>query len=134
MVMNNYYEIIGRDTFAEWKYTSLNVFSGLCAFMALYSIPINNLNLKKVLYWLSDKTFGIYLIHYMLIAKVDLYKFDKIGTLPKEILYLVSSVIITFMASAILVCLIRGIKEMILKLFGIIYKKIKRENELKDNA
>ena len=134
MVMNNYYEIIGRDTFAEWKYSSLNVFSGICAFMALYSIPINNLNLKKVLYWLSDKTFGIYLIHYMLIAKVDLYKFDKIGTLPKEILYLVSSLIITFMASAILVCLIRGIKEIILKLFGIIYKKIKRENELKDNA
>ena len=129
MVKNSFYEITGRDTFAEWRYSSLNVFSGICAFMLLYSIPIENLKIKSILYWISDKTFGVYLVHYLLIAKVDLYKFDKIGTLPKELLYLFTSLIVTFIASILVVIIIRFIKDVFIKLVSLPLKKeLKNEN------
>ena len=36
MVINNYYDIVGRSSFLEWKYTSLNIISSICLFMAFY--------------------------------------------------------------------------------------------------
>ena len=107
MVMNNYYDIVGRSSFLEWKYTSLNIISSICLFKALYSFEIKSEKLSNIILWLSDKTFGIYLIHYMLIAKVDLYKFDKYGKLTEELIYLALSIVITFVASTLIVWLLK---------------------------
>ncbi|MCR5186874.1 MAG: acyltransferase, partial [Clostridia bacterium] len=37
MVVNSFYNITGRDNFLEWRYTVLNVFSGISLFIFLYS-------------------------------------------------------------------------------------------------
>lgn len=113
MVMNNYYDIVGRSSFLEWKYTSLNIISSICLFMFLYSFEIKSEKFSKIITWLSDKTFGVYLVHYLLIAKVDLYKFDKLGRLGEELVYLVLSITITFAASVLVVVALRKIKELI---------------------
>jgi len=117
MVINNYYEIYGRENFIEWNYNSLAFFSSTFFFVAVYSLPITKMWFKKVLVWLSDKTFGIYLVHYMLIAKVDLYKFDKLGYLYQELIYLFVSIIVTFTASTLIVWIIKLIKKLIKKCF-----------------
>ena len=119
MVMNSFYNIIGRDSFLEWRYTILNIFSGVLLFLFLYSFEINNEKINKMILNISQKTFGIYLVHYLLIAKVDLYKFDKIGTLPREVLYLMISIPITFIASYAIVAVIQLLKA---KVNGIIKK------------
>ena len=113
MVINSFYNIVGRDNFLEWRYTVVSVFSGVLLFIFLYSFEIKNEKFNKIIYNLSKKTFGIYLIHYLLIAKVDLYKFDKIGTLPRELLYLALSIPITWISSYIIVTIIQYIKEKI---------------------
>lgn len=122
MIINNFYEVAGRVTFASWKYTFLSVISSVSLFMILYSFDIKNEKLSKYINWVADKTFGIYLVHYLLIAKVDLYKFDKIGTFIYELIYLAVGLILTFMASLLIVCLINFIKDIILKLFNKIIK------------
>ena len=109
MVINNFYDIVGRSSFLEWKYTSLNILSSICSFMALYSFTIKSEKISKIITWLSDKTFGVYLIHYLLIAKVDLYKFDKYGKLTEELIYLVLSILITFVSSVLIVWLLKKI-------------------------
>ncbi|MCR5187250.1 MAG: hypothetical protein K6D97_09130, partial [Clostridia bacterium] len=76
-----------------------------------YSLELKSERLNKIIYGLSKKTFGIYLVHYLLIAKVDLYKFDKIGTLPRELLYLALSIPITWISSYIIVAIIQFLKE-----------------------
>ena len=115
MVINNFYEITGRESFVDWKCTVLNVISAVAAFIALYSFDIKNENLSKIINWIADKTFGIYLIHYLLLAKIDLYKFDKIGTLVYELIYLAIGVVVIFVASLLIVCLLRLIKDLFLK-------------------
>lgn len=122
MVINNYYDIVGRSSFLEWKYTSLNIISSICLFMALYSFEIKSERFSKIISWLSDKTFGVYLVHYLLIAKVDLYKFDKLGKLGEELIYLALSITITFTASVIVVCILRKISELIGKCFKKLHK------------
>ena len=112
MVINNFFDIVGRSSFLEWKYTSFNIISSICLFMALYSFEIKSEKLSKIISWISDKTFGIYLIHYMLIAKVDLYKFDKYGKLTEELIYLVLSILITFTSSLIIVWLLKKITSL----------------------
>lgn len=112
MVINNFYDIVGRSSFLEWKYTSFNIISSVCLFMALYSFEIKSEKLSNIITWISDKTFGIYLIHYMLIAKVDLYKFDKYGKLAEELIYLVLSIVITFTSSLIIVWLLKKITSL----------------------
>ena len=112
MVINNYYDIVGRSSFLEWKYTSLNIISSICLFMALYSFEIKSERFSKLISWLSDKTFGVYLVHYLLIAKVDLYKFDKLGKLGEELIYLVLSILITFTSSLIIVWLLKKITSL----------------------
>ena len=122
MVINNYYDIVGRSSFLEWKYTSLNIISSICLFMALYSFEIKSERFSKIISWLSDKTFGVYLVHYLLIAKVDLYKFDKLGKLGEELIYLALSITITFTASVIVVCILRKISDLIGKGFKKLHK------------
>lgn len=111
MVINSFYDISGRESFMEWRYTVLNIFSGLLLFISLYSLKIDNDKFNSIILNISGKTFGIYLIHYLLLAKVDLYKFDKIGLLYKELLYLIISIPITFIASYLIVSIIHFIKE-----------------------
>lgn len=125
MVLNNYYEIYGRENFIEWNYNSLVFFSSTLLFMAIYSLPITKMWFKKALVWISDKTFGIYLVHYMLIAKVDLYKFDKLGKLYQELIYLFLSIIITFTVSALIVWVIKIVKELLKKGFRKVVPKEK---------
>ena len=120
MVLNNFFEITGRETFADWRYTALSFISATSLFMFLYSFDIKGEKLSKVINWVADKTFGIYLIHYLLLAKIDLYKFDAIGNFAYEIIYLVLGLIVIFTASLLIVCLLRLFKELFLK--G--YKKI----------
>ena len=91
-------------------------------FMALYSFEIKSERFSKIITWLSDKTFGVYLVHYLLIAKVDLYKFDKFGKLGEELIYLVLSITITFVASVLVVWLLRKIKELTLAGFKKLHK------------
>ena len=112
MVMNNFYDIVGRSSFLEWKFTSLNIISSICLFMALYSFTIKSEKISNIITWLSDKTFGVYLIHYLLIAKVDLYKFDKYGKLTEELIYLVLSILITFVSSVLIVWLLKKISAL----------------------
>lgn len=117
MVVNNLTDIVGRANFMEWRYTSLNIFSGIFLFMFLYSFEIKNEKLSKILVWISDKTFGIYLIHYLILAKIDLYKFEKIEKIVFEVLYLIIGLIVTMALSIIIVVLIRKIVEIFKKIF-----------------
>lgn len=115
MVQNYLTDIVGRPNFMEWRYTCLNIFSSIFLFMFLYSFEIKSEKLSKILIWISDKTFGIYLIHYLILAKIDLYKFEKIEKFYFEILYLIVGLIITTIISVIIVYLIKKIIEIIKK-------------------
>ena len=90
--------------------------------MGLYSFDIKNEKIAKCINWVADKTFGIYLIHYLLLAKIDLYKFDKIGTFIYELIYLAVGLVVIFTASLLIVCLLRFIKKLFLKLFSKLIK------------
>lgn len=127
MVLNYLTDIVGRPNFMEWRYTSLNIFSGIFLFLFLYSFEIKNEKISKILVWISDKTFGIYLIHYLILAKIDLYKFEKIEKFIFEILYLIIGLIVTFAISIIIVAIIQKISRAIVKLF-----KTKEKRELKN--
>ncbi len=115
MVLNYFTDIVGRPNFMEWRYTSLNVLSGIFLFVFLYSFEIKNNTLSKILIWVSDKTFGIYLIHYLVLAKIDLYKFEKIEKFIFELLYLAVGLIITFVISIIIVTIIKYINQFFMK-------------------
>lgn len=115
MVMNNFFEITGRETFADWRHTALNFVSALSLFMFFYSFEIKGEKISKIINWIADKTFGIYLIHYVLLAKIDLYKFDKIGNLVYELIYLFIGLIVIFTSSLLITCLLRTFKNLIFK-------------------
>lgn len=117
MVLNNFFEITGRETFADWRYTALSFISATSLFMFLYSFDIKGEKISKIINWIADKTFGIYLIHYLLLAKIDLYKFDAIGNFIYELIYLVVGLVVIFTASLLIVCLLRLIRDLIIKMF-----------------
>lgn len=123
MVVNSFTDIVGRETFIGWKDTCISIISGLALFAGIYSIKINNELLSKIILWIADKTFGIYLIHYLIIAKVDLYKFEIFEKFYEEIIYLIIGVICTFAISLLSVYILRKLKELLLK--GI---KVTEEN------
>ena len=129
MVLNNFFEITGRETFADWRYTALSFISATSLFMFLYSFDIKGEKISKVINWIADKTFGIYLIHYLLLAKIDLYKFDAIGNFAYELIYLAVGLVVIFTASLVIVCLLRLIRELIIKLSKklIFIKKLNNE-------
>ena len=123
MVINHYYNIVGREIFIEWQYSTITMISSISLFCLLYSIiNIKSETINKIIMFVSNKTFGIYLIHYLLLAKVDLYKFDKLGKLYQELVYLIFSVSITFIVSLLIVTVIKEIEKIIIKL-------IEQENE-----
>ena len=128
MVLNNFYEITGRENFLDWKYTFLNIVSGLSLFAGLYSLDVKNEKLSKIILWIADKTFGIYLIHYLLLAKIDLYKFDKIGTIVYEMIYLVIGVTVIFTASLLITWLLKKVKEIFCKICSKISHCVKLTN------
>lgn len=115
-MVNNYLtDITGRVNFMEWKYTFINVISALCLFMFLYSFEIKSEKLSKIILWVSNKTFGIYLIHYLILAKIDLYKFEKLEKFYLEIAYLAIGLIVTFILSIIIVAFIKEIEKIVKK-------------------
>ena len=120
MVLNSFIDIVGRENFVDWHYTIFSVISSLCIFMFIYSIKINTEKFNKFILWLSDKTFGIYLVHYLILAKIDLYKFEVIEKFYFEILYLIIGTIVTFVLSILIVTVIKMIKDCFIK----VYKKI----------
>lgn len=127
-MVNNYFtDITGRINFMEWRYTFINVISGLCLFMFLYSFEIKNDKLSKIILWISNKTFGIYLVHYLILAKIDLYKFEKIEKFIFELLYLFIGLIVTFIISIVIVWMLQKIKDLFL------YKIIKLDNKKSNN-
>ena len=124
MIINHFYDIVGRENFLDWKYTILNVISSVSLFVFLYSFEIKNEKLGNLLVWLSDKTFGIYLIHYLILAKVDLYKFEKIGKVVYELIYMAVGLVVVFIASIIIVLLLRKIRDLTIKIFKVIINVI----------
>lgn len=126
MVINSFVDIIGRENYIEWKYTVLSIISSVCFFLSVYSVNIKSEKLGKAIVWFADKTFGIYLIHYLIIAKVDLYKFEKIERMYLELVYLAIGLVVTFVLSLVFVLVIRKLKELFLNIFTKIYfsKKI----------
>ena len=111
MVINSFTDIVGRETFIGWKDTCISIISGISMFMAIYSLQINNEKLNKIITWIADKTFGIYLIHYLIIAKVDLYKFEIFEKFYEEIIYLILGVTATFIVSLLIVALLKNFKK-----------------------
>ena len=123
MVINNFYNIIGRENFIEWQYSIISMISSVSLFCLVYSgIKIKSEKLKDVILFISNKTFGIYLIHYIILAKVDLYKFDKLGRLPEELIYLFLSILITFITSLAIVTIIKQISKLIKNSFRAVFK------------
>lgn len=113
MVVNNFTDIVGRVNFVDWHYTSISIISAICLFMFLYSFEINSKKLSDIILWISNKTFGIYLIHYLIIAKVDLYKFEIIEKFIFEILYLGIGTVVVFVVSILIVWILEKVKKCI---------------------
>ncbi len=107
MVINNFVDVLGRESFITWRDTCLSIISGIAMFMAIYSFQISNEKISKVITWIADKTFGIYLVHYLIIAKVDLYKFEKIERFYAELIYLVVGIVVTFTISLLIVSILK---------------------------
>lgn len=107
MVMKSFTDIVGRESFIGWRDTCISIISGLSIFMAIYSLKVNCEKLNNIITWIADKTFGIYLIHYLIIAKVDLYKFETIEKFYEELIYLLVGVTITFIISLLVVALLK---------------------------
>ena len=49
MVINSYYNVVGRASFVEWRYTALNIISGIALFVFFYSISINSEKMKSII-------------------------------------------------------------------------------------
>ena len=115
MSINSFTDIVGRENFIDWRYTSLSIISGILLFTGIYAVQIKNKIFEKIILWLSDKTFGIYLIHYLILVKVDLYKFEKIEKFHLEMIYLILGTIATFIVSVLIVYVLKKLKELIFK-------------------
>jgi len=66
MSINSFTDIVGRENFIDWRYTSLSIISGILLFTGVYAFEIKSKIFEKIILWLSDKTFGVYLIHYLI--------------------------------------------------------------------
>lgn len=129
MVLNYLTDIVGRINFMEWRNTSINIFSAIFLFCFLYSFEIKNEKLSKIILWISNKTFGIYLIHYVILAKIDLYKFEKIEKFIFEILYLAIGLIVTFIISIAIVWSIQTLKNLFIDAIRYVKNNLKKAEE-----
>ena len=74
MVINSFYDIVGRENFIEWQYSILSMISGISLFCLLYSgITVKSEKLQKFILCISNKTFGIYLVHYLKFFLIFIY-------------------------------------------------------------
>ena len=103
MVINH---LVKEEAFISWD-TIFGIISTVALFMALYSLNIKNKVLCKVIPVISSMTFGIYLVHFLIIAKIDLFKFEKISTVKFEILYMFLGTLIIFVLSFIIVFVVK---------------------------
>ena len=115
MILNH---IVKEEAFITWN-TSFGFISAICLFIAIYSINIKNQKLSKFITNISLLTYGIYLVHYMLIAKIDIYKFEKISTFKFEMMYMLLGTLFIFILSGLIVYVIRSIKSLINKMFKL---------------
>lgn len=129
MVLNYLTDIVGRINFMEWRNTSINIFSAIFLFCFLYSFEIKNEKLSKIILWISNKTFGIYLIHYVILAKIDLYKFEKIEKFIFEILYLAIGLVVTFIISIAIVWSIQTLKNLFIDAIRYVKNNLKKVEE-----
>ena len=129
MVLNYLTDIVGRINFMEWRNTSINIFSAIFLFCFLYSFEIKNEKLSKIILWISNKTFGIYLIHYVILPKIDLYKFEKIEKFIFEILYLAIGLVVTFIISIAIVWSIQTLKNLFIDAIRYVKNNLKKVEE-----
>ena len=129
MVLNYLTDIVGRINFMEWRNTSINIFSAIFLFCFLYSFEIKNEKLSKIILWISNKTFGIYLIHYVILAKIDLYKFEKIEKFIFEILYLAIGLVVTLIISIAIVWSIQTLKNLFIDAIRYVKNNLKKVEE-----
>ena len=111
MILNH---IVKEEAFITWN-TSFGFISAICLFIAIYSLDIKNYTFSKIITYFSALTFGIYLIHYMIIAKIDIYKFEKISTFKFELLYMILATTLVFFISSIIIGTLKKIKKLIIK-------------------
>ena len=114
MIMN---QIVKEEAFISWD-TIFGVISTIALFIALYTLDIKNKFLCKTIPLLGSMTFGIYLVHFLIIAKIDLFKFEKISTVKFEMLYMFLGTLIIFILSYFIVLIIK----LILKLLKVLMK------------
>ena len=66
-------------------------------------------------------TFGIYLVHFLIIAKIDIFRFEYITAFWKELVYMFLGTISVFTLSFIIVFVIKAV----IKSLEITIKKLK---------
>ncbi len=104
--------IVKEEAFISWD-TIFGVISAVSLFVAVYSLNIKNEFLCKIISKLSSMTFGIYLVHFMIIAKIDIFKFEKISTVKFEILYMVLGTLTIFIVSLSIVLVLKAIQKYV---------------------
>lgn len=119
-MINN--KLVIEGAFNTWDCT-FGIISALCLFIAIYSIDFKNEKLVKIISYISSMTFGIYLVHFLIIAKIDIYKFEKISTAKFEILYMLIGTITIFLLSFIIVFVVKKLEKCI----GTEIQKIKNK-------
>lgn len=105
MIKNN---LIEEAAFISWD-TIFGIISALGVFVAIYSLEIKNTFLNNIILYLGSMTFAIYLIHFLIIAKIDIFKFEKITAFWKEIVYMFLGTIGIFVLSLIIVFTIKSV-------------------------
>lgn len=100
--------LIEEAAFVSWD-TVFGIISALGLFLAIYSLDIKNNFLSNIIPYLGSMTFGIYLVHFLIIAKIDIFRFEKITAFEHELLYMAIGTIGVFVLSFIIVFVIKAI-------------------------
>ncbi len=109
MIVNH---LVKEEAFINWD-TLFGIISAVSLFIAVYTIEINNKTLSSIITWISGMTFGIYLIHYLVIAKIDLFKFEKISTIKFEMLYMIVGIITIFFMSLVICWILKVLSDTV---------------------
>ena len=105
MIINS---LVKESAFITWD-SMFGIISTISLFVCIYSIDIKNVVLNKIIPFLSSMTFGIYLIHFLIIAKIDIFKFEKISTVKYEMIYMFLGTLTIFIISFIILISIKAI-------------------------
>lgn len=101
--------------------TIFGIISALGLFIAVYSLDIKNKFLNNLICYFGSMTFGIYLVHFLIIAKIDIFRFEYITAFWKELVYMFFGTICVFTLSFIIVFVIKAV----IKSLEITIKKLK---------